>query len=115
VLALEDRIKAAVLMHGGMWMDTFRRPELDPLHYLPRIKVPVLMVNGEYDAIFPPIQSQKPMFKLLGTPEEHKKHSSFKGSHGGMIPLEQMQEVLNWFDRYLGPVTPKARPAETPP
>jgi pimeloyl-ACP methyl ester carboxylesterase len=107
VLAVEDRIKAAVLADGGLPIAQFARPELDPLHYLPRIKIPVLMLNGEHDDGFPPEESQKPMFQLLGTPAEHKIHLLFKGSHVAIPLPERMQETVNWFDRYLGPVTPK--------
>jgi serine/threonine protein kinase len=111
VLAVEDRVKAAVFANGGLWIDVFPRPELDPLHYVPRIKIPVLMLNGEFDAIFPLVESQKPMFQLLGTPDKHKKHLLFKDSHSTLILPERMQETVNWFDRYLGPVTPKSSPA----
>ena len=53
-LAIEGRIKAAVLADGGMQMYPFERPERDPVHYLPRITIPVLMLNGRYDSRFPP-------------------------------------------------------------
>jgi dienelactone hydrolase len=126
LLALEDRIKAAVLVDGGLYIgplpdgrwgiSEFQGPEQDPVHYLPRIKMPVLMLNGKYDAVFPLVDSQEPMFHLLGTPAEHKMHRLFKTSHyvpgspsgvGGMAGREREQETLKWFDRYLGPVTAK--------
>jgi len=103
-LAVEDRVKAAVLSDGGLLFDHFGRPGRDPLNYLPQIRIPVLMINGEYDAIFPLPTSQLPMFKLLGTPDEHKRHVLVKDSHVALIRHERMQETLNWFDRYLGPV-----------
>jgi dienelactone hydrolase len=111
VLAIEDRIKAAVLSDGGLPLRQFAMPEQDQLHYLPRIKVPVLMLNGEYDATNPRVDSQEPMFKLLGTPAEHKKHRLSKDSHVAIIQHERMQETVSWFDRYLGPVNLKGRPA----
>ena len=111
VLAVEDRIKAAVLADGGLWLGQSPRPELDLLHYLPRIKIPVLMLNGEHDDTFPPVESQEPMFQLLGTPAEHKRHLLFKGSHVAIPLPERMQETVNWFDRYLGAVNQKGGPA----
>ena len=54
------------------------------------------------------------MFQLLGTPVEHKRHLLFKGSHVAIPLAERVQETVNWFDRYLGPVTPKSSPAEAP-
>jgi serine/threonine protein kinase/dienelactone hydrolase len=113
-LAVEDRIKAAVLSDGGLNIVRWQRPELDPLHYLPRIRIPVLMLNGEYDANFPLVESQEPMFQLLGTPAEHKKHRLSKDSHNAIILHERVQETLNWFDRYLGPVSPTGGPAGAP-
>jgi dienelactone hydrolase len=116
VLALEDRIKAAVLEDGGLYtggvydegralMSQYQGPEQDPVHYLPRIRMPVLMLNGEYDSVFPRVENQDPMFQLLGTPAEHKLHRLFKTSHGGASPDPgRVQEAVNWFDRYLGPV-----------
>jgi formylglycine-generating enzyme required for sulfatase activity/dienelactone hydrolase len=104
-LAVEDRIKAAVLADGGLPSNRFSTPERDSVHYLPRIKTPVLMLNGEYDHIFPRAESQDPMFRFLGTPAEHKKHLLFKESHGAIQP-ERIQEAVNWFDTYLGPVKP---------
>jgi eukaryotic-like serine/threonine-protein kinase len=61
-LAIENRIKAAVLVDGGLPprgsfestnRDPFERTERDPIHYLPRITIPVLMLNGRYDVTFP--------------------------------------------------------------
>jgi dienelactone hydrolase len=131
LLALEDRIKAAVLVDGGLWIgpipdgrwgiSEFQGPEQDPVHYLPRIKIPVLMLNGKYDAVFPLVDSQEPMFHLLGTPAEHKMHRLFKTSHyfpgtpgAGINTRERRQETLKWFDRYLGPVTAKPSSAAAP-
>jgi hypothetical protein len=43
------------------------------------------------------------MFRLLGTPPEHKQHLVFDGGHvvGGE---NRTKETLAWLDRYLGPV-----------
>ena len=59
--------RSAVLYIGG-----FNRqpslPEADPVNFAPRVKVPVLMLNGRFDFFYPTATSQEPMFKLLGTP-----------------------------------------------
>jgi pimeloyl-ACP methyl ester carboxylesterase len=108
VLAIEDRVKAAVFVDGGMWIfNKAARPELDMVHYLPRIRIPVLMLNGEYDSFFSPVESQEPMFQLLGTSPEHKKRRLFKSSHIAIPMNDRIQETVNWFDRYLGPATPQ--------
>ena len=61
------------------------------------------MLNGKYDFIFPIEQSQKPMFTLLGTPNEHKKHVLAESNH--LFPREELiRETLDWLDKYLGKV-----------
>jgi cephalosporin-C deacetylase-like acetyl esterase len=100
--AVEPRLKTAVLMGGGFEYErTF--PEVDPLNFAPRVKIPVLMVNGRYDFFFPKETTQDPMFHMLGTPEKDKRHVVFESGH---VPPPDMliKEVLDWLDRYLGPV-----------
>ena len=46
-------------------------PEVDALHYAPRVRIPVLMLNGKYDFFFPYETAQLPYLELLGTPDEH--------------------------------------------
>ena len=105
VLALEDRIKAGVLIVGGL---TLARPfpETDPFHFAPRVSVPVLMVNGDEDIVFPPEEAQLPLYELLGTPSEHKNHVVLNGGHaiGATHRNQVVSEVLAWFDKYLGPL-----------
>jgi predicted esterase/predicted Ser/Thr protein kinase len=103
VVALEPRLKTAVLLTGGLY-DTADVPEIEPVNFLPRIKIPVLLIGGRYDFVLPVESSQKPLFKLLGTPPEHKRHVVFE--RAGHVPprLELIREVLDWLDRYLGAV-----------
>jgi hypothetical protein len=50
--------------------------------------------------------SQLPMFRLLGTPKEHKRRVLYKTGHN--IPrTELIKESLDWLDRYLSPVRRK--------
>ncbi|HEY5771951.1 MAG TPA: hypothetical protein VIS75_04950, partial [Chitinophagaceae bacterium] len=78
-------------------------PEVDPLNFFPRVKIPVLMLNGKNDTFFPLETSQKPMFRLIGTPDKDKKIILFEGGH--LVPKsELMKESLSWYDKYLGPV-----------
>jgi hypothetical protein len=73
------------------------------MHYLPRVKVPMLMLNGKYDFFFPYETSQVPFFMLLGTPEEHKRMLVNESGHS--FPRTEMaKESLAWLDRYLGEV-----------
>jgi pimeloyl-ACP methyl ester carboxylesterase len=100
--AVEPRLKVSVLLVAGLAF-TPAQPEADVLNYLPRVRIPVLMLNGQYDFFFPVETSQVPMFRLLGTPPEHKRQVISEGGHH--VPRTQLiSETLSWLDRYLGPV-----------
>src|SRR5262249_25826051 len=102
LLAVENRLKAAVLLAGG-FPDQAPLPEVDPVNFVSRVRIPVLMVNGRYDVFLPLETCQRPMFRMLGTPEKDKRHVVFESGH---IPprTESIKEILDWLDRYLGPV-----------
>jgi dienelactone hydrolase len=100
--ALEPRVKASVLYVAGLTMER-GRPEVDPVNYLPRIKSPVLMLNGKYDFFFPSETAQKPFFEFLGTPAADKRWIIYEGGHD--VPrTELIKESLAWFDKYFGQV-----------
>jgi cephalosporin-C deacetylase-like acetyl esterase len=102
-LALERRIRAAVVAEAGLWF-TPLPPEVDEINFAPRIRIPILMLSGRDDFVFPVETSQVPLFRLLGTPEKDKRHVLFEGGHRGPTH-EYIKETLDWFDRYLGPVS----------
>lgn len=110
MLATEDRIKLGIFVVGG-----FRGwelpPAVDEFNFTPRVKVPVLMINGKEDHYFPFETCQKPMFELLGTPDEDKDHIVYPGGHGlwglfsrGLLSRQIKADVLGWLDHYFGPV-----------
>ncbi|MCA1562502.1 MAG: protein kinase [Acidobacteria bacterium] len=103
VLALDPRLGAAVFMAGGL-SAADAPPEVDPLNFAPRVSTPVLMVNGDSDYIFELAASQKPLFRLLGSPADRKRHLVLPGGHGiiGDKRSQVIREILDWFDRYLG-------------
>jgi predicted esterase len=101
--ALEKRFRTLVLVSGGA---SSGLPEVSNLNFAPRVRVPVLMLNGRYDFIFPLDEVQQPLFRLLGTPEADKKHVLFGSGH--VPPFEEVvRETLDWLDLRLGPVTPR--------
>jgi pimeloyl-ACP methyl ester carboxylesterase len=100
-LALEPRIKAAVLASGGMRFNY--PPEIQPANFAPRVKIPVLLINGRND-FGAPIESQLRLMELLGTPPEHKKHVALEGGHVPNDFRGLVREALDWYDKYLGPV-----------
>ena len=99
-LAIEDRFKAAMLNVGGLWEYFEFLPEGDPLNFVTRVTTPVLMLNGQYDIVFPYETGQRPMFEMLGTPVEHKKHVVTEEAH--LVARDVLiRETLDWFDMYL--------------
>jgi pimeloyl-ACP methyl ester carboxylesterase len=79
------------------------RPEIDPVNFLPHVKVPVLMLNGRYDFFFPVEIAQKPFFQMLGTPPDRKRWIVYEGGHD--VPRTALiSESLAWYDKYLGAV-----------
>lgn len=97
--AIEKRIRANILYVAGF---SFQRPhpEADAINYVPRVTQPTLMLNGELDFYFPKETSQRPMFEMLGTPDEHKAWKTYPGAHSVPRPV-MIREVLDWLERYL--------------
>ena len=71
-----------------------------------RVRVPILMLNGDQDFIFPLQTTQKPLFDGLGTPAADKKHILYPGGHeiAGTKRNQIVLEVVAWLDKYLGRV-----------
>ena len=103
ILGVERRLATAILLTGGV-PAVAPPPEVDPVNFLPRAVLPVLMLGGRYDFIFPVETSQKPLFNLFATPAPDKRLVIFENA--GHVPprIELIREVLAWLDRYLGPV-----------
>jgi pimeloyl-ACP methyl ester carboxylesterase len=84
---------------------------MDAINYAPRVRIPTLMLNGRYDFETPTETAQRPLFELLGSPAEHKRHRVFETGHA--LPIDDVaREILPWLDRYLGPVV-QSSPAST--
>lgn len=109
IAAVEDRVSTLILLAGGV-LDV-GLPEMNPLNYVTRIDVPLLVLNGEYDTILNYEYNAKPMAELVATPPEHVRLKAYPTDH---IPpkAEYVKEILDWLDKYFGPVrfirTPKA-------
>lgn len=98
---LENRIKVCILYVAGLKGTPL--PEVDPFNYVHHVKIPTLMLNGEFDATVPYETSQKPLFELLGTSPEDKRIFTYESGH--FVPRDELiKETLNWLDKYLGPV-----------
>jgi dienelactone hydrolase len=100
--AFDSRVKVLVLESGGLYAEK-TLPEVDQMNYAPRVKAPVLMIDGRYDHFFPLETSQLPLLRLFGAPEKDKRHVIVDSSHALSRHLV-IKEALPWLDRYLGPV-----------
>ena len=98
-VALEPRIKVAVFASGGLRFNF--PPEIQPANFMPRVTVPVLLINGRDDFQTPP-EAQRRIIELLGTAPEHKRHVALEGGHVPNDFRGFVREVLDWFDKYLG-------------
>ncbi|MGB2959623.1 MAG: protein kinase, partial [Bacteroidota bacterium] len=101
IMAVEDRLEAGILCVGGFDAHGRSRPEVDPVHFVPRIKIPVLMLNGEYDMTFPLDVAVRPLYDMLGTDPADKELKVYPTDH--FIPQDEViRESLAWLDHYLG-------------
>jgi pimeloyl-ACP methyl ester carboxylesterase len=110
VLAVEPRLKVAVVYSGGL-QSAFRfRPEVDLINYVTRVRTPTLMLHGRYDLVVPLETDARPMYELLGTPAPDKRLHLVDSDH--WIPRnEVIRESLAWLDKYMGPVETAAATA----
>ena len=101
---LQDRLKTAIFLDGGYFLDP-PPPGGDQADFAPRMKKPVLMVNGRYDYVFSVTLAQNPMFNMLGTSAADKQHLILETPHDVTEQRPQLvKAVLDWLDRYLGRV-----------
>jgi eukaryotic-like serine/threonine-protein kinase len=100
--ALEKRFKVAVFAAGGCDTESVL-PEADPMNFAPRVKIPVLMINGRYDFVFPLETCQEPLLRALGSAPQDKRQVLLDTGHAPPL-LPMMKESLDWLDHYLGPV-----------
>jgi formylglycine-generating enzyme required for sulfatase activity/predicted Ser/Thr protein kinase/dienelactone hydrolase len=101
---LQDRLKTAIFLDGGYFL---QKPPAgaDQADFAPRMKKPVLMVNGRYDYTFPVETAQDPLFRMLGTPADEKSHVVLDTPHDVTEDRSKLVKVvLDWLDKYLGRV-----------
>jgi eukaryotic-like serine/threonine-protein kinase len=99
VPAIESRLKASVLLGGGL--NGLGRADTNDINFVTHVTIPTLMLNGKYDLLIHPDTQTQRMFDMLGARD--KKLIRYDTDH---IPPrnEFVKESIAWFDRYLGPV-----------
>ncbi len=97
--AIEPRLRVFILTSlsplGG-------RPSTDWVNFAPRMKAPVLVLNGRYYQPCPESCAQR-MIGLFGASRDDKK--LVLADSGYIAPLDSraVREIGGWLDRYLGP------------
>ena len=101
---LQDKLRTVVFLDGGFFLGA-APPGRDQADFAPRLKKPVLMVNGRYDFSFSYDKSQVPLFRMLGAPASDKQHVVLDTPHDVRAQrTELVKAVLGWLDKYLGRV-----------
>ena len=100
-VALQPEFKTIVLLSGNMQV-TSMIPVNDSINHYPRIKAPTLMMNGRFDSIVSPDKDLLDLrYRLLGTPEEHKRQILYDAGH---FPYPQhlfKKDLSDWLEKYL--------------
>ena len=101
ILSIEERIKLGILILFGV-QSSDEYPWYDQINYLPRVKIPLLLLAGRYDPDYS-MKQQQAFYDFLGTPENEKEWKIYETTH--YIPRKDLiNESLNWLDKYFGPV-----------
>ena len=103
LIGTEERFRAAVLVSGGFAPSSSAAAV--SVGFVKRTKLPTLMLNGRYDYTFPLETHQIPLYEMLGAAPEDKRHVLYETGHMPLPHLEVIRESLDWYDKYLGPVT----------
>jgi eukaryotic-like serine/threonine-protein kinase len=99
VLAQEPRLSVAILYVPNLrpMLDT---PEVSPVHALPRVRIPTLVLSSEFDSVMT-LEESRQLFDLLGTPATDKKLVVAPGGH--FVPRDMLiRHTLDWLDEYFG-------------
>ena len=103
----DERFATILLWSGGFTSFTARtRTRTEAIRESSVVRnttLPVLMLNGRHDIVFP-LELQQAYYRMLGTPAEHKRHVVYDAGHLSWPQGEFVRENLDWLDQYLGPV-----------
>ncbi|MCS7465412.1 SUMF1/EgtB/PvdO family nonheme iron enzyme, partial [Stieleria sp. ICT_E10.1] len=97
-VVLEPRIRACVLMSGGLWTSPIL--ELDIRNYAPLVNVPALLMNGRYDRGFE--KNRIPLFNAIGSND--KQFIEYESGH--LMELEQaIDDIDQWLSARFSPTS----------
>ncbi len=104
IVQLNPRFATLVLWSGGFAASSFPESAPGMVRSVENVEIPVLMLNGRHDFVFPYATHQRSYFERLGTPIENKRHVLWDVGHFNFPVGEFIRENLDWLDRSLGPV-----------
>ncbi len=96
LLAIDDRIKAAVICVGGLMLQKSKK-EVEAHYYVRRIKTPILHIIGKEDGIFGYEENYKPWKKLIGTPKDKLKLIELDNVGHGLPRDTIIKHHSNWI------------------
>lgn len=99
--AIEERIKVTIVSSAGL--SASRLDFRSHFNFVPRVKVPVLMIFGRYDTSIPYETRIQPLKDLFGTPDEDKHLKLYNTGHGVWVDFRWKKDSLDFLDRYFGP------------
>ena len=99
--AVEDRLKAVVLLDGGFYSEK-PVPGADQVDFAPRLKAPTLLIAGRFDWIF---LGKDALLRMLDARAADKKVVMFDTAHDvSEQRADLVREVVAWLDKYFGKV-----------
>ncbi len=99
VMAVEDRFNVGMLLSGGLASGR-ALPEVDQINFVTRVTKPILILNGLRDSVEPYETAQKPLYDLLGTADQNKRHVTFPDTGHNLPRTALIREVLSWLEQY---------------
>ena len=99
LLAIDDRIKSAVLCVGGLMIQKSKK-EIEAHYYVRRIKTPILHIVGKEDGIFGYEENYKPWKKLIGTSSEKLKTIELENVGHGLPWDTIIKHQSDWIKRH---------------
>ena len=102
LLALDDRVKAAFILVGGLMMQKSKK-EIEAHYYVRRIKTPIFHIIGKQDGIFGFKESYLPWKKLIGTLDQNLKVLVYDELGHGIPGDTIIKYQSTWYKKFLTP------------
>ncbi|HSF15936.1 MAG TPA: protein kinase [Vicinamibacteria bacterium] len=99
LIAVEPRIRSSILIGGGLFPSSWL-PEVEAIHFVPRIPGPALVLTGKYDEEVPFEPYGRALHEWLPEPKQLQLVES-----GHLPPVEIRSPIISAFlDETLGPI-----------